>query len=180
MASLAHPHAPDAAETVCHRVAPTPFGLAAVAASGQGICWLALGDDADALIGALRRRWPGARAWSGGVGRDGELLAAALQSLERPAEVCELPLDLRGTPFQLAVWAQLRRIPAGVVISYTELARRVGRPRAFRAAAAACGANPVGVLVPCHRVIASDGGLGGFGFGVAIKRELLRREGVAL
>ena len=176
MASLARPRTTP--ELVVYRLARTTLGFAVVAASARGICCLALGDEADGLTAGLKRRWPGAGASSGGVGRDGEMLTAALEALERPTEACELPLDLRGTPFQLAVWAQLRQIPAGNVISYAELARRVGRPKALRAAAAACGANPVGVLVPCHRVIASDGGLGGFGFGVAIKRELLRREGL--
>jgi O-6-methylguanine DNA methyltransferase len=185
---------------VDYAVGPTTLSIAAVACTRQGICWLALDDDGDALIAAMLRRCPGARrvvsvrsptpesahradpasveAVAGEP--DGALLAKALQAIERPGEPFGLPLDLRGTPFQLAVWAQLQRIPVGGVIAYAELARRVGRPRAYRAVAQACGANPVGVLVPCHRVIASDGSLGGFGFGLACKRELLRREGAAL
>jgi len=196
--------------------AMTSLGSFIAAASERGLCWLALGDDANALLGGLLRRFPGARrvvipdlcgdADQGDVDRGAadhgvvvshitrdkapdnasdqdrraRLLAQALEAVERPAESAGLPLDLRGTLFQLAVWAQLQRIAPGTAISYAELARRVGRPSAFRAVAQACGANPVGVLVPCHRVIASDGGLGGFGFGLARKRELLRREGVDL
>jgi len=197
MASL--PRSPDVAETVCHRVAPTSLGLAAVAAGARGICWLALGEDADTLLEGLRRAWPSIQAGEGVADRSamsvdnrllrdlggghqvgGDLIATALQALEQPDQPCGLPLDLRGTSFQTAVWAQLRQIPAGTVISYAELALRVGRPKAFRAVAQACGANPVGVLVPCHRVIASDGRPGGFGFGLPRKLELLRREGVVL
>ncbi len=88
-----------------------------------------------------------------------------------------IPLDLRGTPFQQEVWAQLRAIPYGELISYGELARRVGRPGASRACGAANGANPVPLFVPCHRVIASDGTLGGFGGGRALKVRLLQLEG---
>lgn len=159
---------------VDYTLAPTSLGEALVAWSGEGICWLALGDDAGALERGLMLRFPAARR----LPMAGELAARALLAIERADGPAGLPLDLRGTPFQVEVWTSLQRIPRGSVISYAELARRVGRPRAYRAVAQACGANPVGVLVPCHRVIASDGSLGGFGFGVARKRELLRREGV--
>jgi len=89
------------------------------------------------------------------------------------------PMDLTcGTPFQRAVWTELQRIPPGQTRSYRDVARRVGRPDAARAVGAACGANPIPVLVPCHRVLASHGGLGGFSSGLAWKRRLLEREGV--
>ena len=159
---------------VDYTLAPTSLGEALVAWSGKGICWLALGDDAGALERGLMRRFPATCR----VPMASELAARALLAIERADGPAGLPLDLRGTPFQVEVWTSLQRIPRGSVISYAELARRVGRPHAYRAVAQACGANPVGVLVPCHRVIASDGSLGGFGFGVARKRELLRREGV--
>lgn len=149
------------------------LGQALVGWSTKGICWLALGDDADTLERGLRRRFPAARR----VPMVSELAACALLAIESVDAAAGLPLDLRGTLFQLEVWAALQRIPRGSVITYAELAHRVGRPGACRAAAQACAANPVGVLVPCHRVIASDGGLGGFGFGMARKLELLRREG---
>jgi AraC family transcriptional regulator of adaptative response/methylated-DNA-[protein]-cysteine methyltransferase len=87
-----------------------------------------------------------------------------------------LALDLRGTEFQQQVWQALQSIPSGEVISYAELARRAGRPKAVRAAASACGANPVAVLVPCHRVLCSNGDLGGYNGGVAIKKALLAHE----
>ena len=91
----------------------------------------------------------------------------------------DLPLDLHGTPFQVAVWKEMLRIPAGETLSYGDVARNIGRPRAFRAVAQACGANPVPVVVPCHRVVASNG-LGGYTGGIERKIALLRAEGIAI
>lgn len=88
-------------------------------------------------------------------------------------------LDVRGTPFQLRVWAELMRIPRGATASYTEVAHRLGQPRAVRAVAGACAANLHAVLIPCHRVLRADGGLSGYRWGVALKRTLLRSEGAA-
>ncbi len=96
---------------------------------------------------------------------------------EGAADFADLPLDLKGTPFQLRVWQELRRIPRGQAISYRELARRVGSPKAFRAVGQANGRNPVPIIVPCHRVIAADGSLGGYASGLERKRWLLRHEG---
>ncbi|MBE0417672.1 MAG: methylated-DNA--[protein]-cysteine S-methyltransferase [Coriobacteriia bacterium] len=98
-------------------------------------------------------------------------------SVEDPATPVDVPLDLRGTRFQLAVWEALTEIPAGSTASYSELAKRIGRPTAVRAVAGACGANPVGVVVPCHRVIGADGSLTGYASGIERKRALLEREG---
>jgi AraC family transcriptional regulator of adaptative response/methylated-DNA-[protein]-cysteine methyltransferase len=100
-----------------------------------------------------------------------------VRCVESPAAGLALPLDLQGTGFQLRVWQALRAIPAGQPVSYGELARRLGVPRASRAVGAAVGANPIAVAVPCHRVIASDGRLSGYHWGVERKRELLEREG---
>jgi AraC family transcriptional regulator of adaptative response/methylated-DNA-[protein]-cysteine methyltransferase len=174
MKSQSIPYPPQRSEFA---VAGTGLGLCVVAASARGLCWLALGDDRGALVAGLLRRFPGVAEVPLVAGG---LLARALAAADHPAGRHGLPLDLRGTPFQMQVWAELQRIPVGNVITYAELARRVGRPRACRAVARACGANPVGVLVPCHRVIASDGSLGGFGFGLARKVDLLRREGLSL
>jgi O-6-methylguanine DNA methyltransferase len=90
----------------------------------------------------------------------------------------KMPLDLVGTPFQVAVWKEMLRIPAGRVASYADVARNIGRPKAFRAVAQACGANPVPVVVPCHRVVASGGKLGGYTGGIDKKLFLLSAEGV--
>ncbi len=88
-----------------------------------------------------------------------------------------LPLDLRGTPFQQQVWRELRKVPYGQTVSYGELARRVGRPGAVRAVGQAVGANPIPIIVPCHRVVGADGSLVGYGGGLEIKSALLRLEG---
>lgn len=89
----------------------------------------------------------------------------------------DVPVRMAGTEFQCAVWKNLLRIPRGETITYAELARRAGRPKAVRAAGTACGANPVAIVVPCHRVLASNGGLGGFGGGLPTKKKLLKAEG---
>ncbi|MGE0196376.1 MAG: methylated-DNA--[protein]-cysteine S-methyltransferase, partial [Methylocystis sp.] len=103
-------------------------------------------------------------------------VAAAVGMVERPQAQFDLPLDMRGTAFQQRVWAALREIPAGETANYAEIARRIGAPKATRAVARACAANPVSLAVPCHRVVRSDGGLSGYYWGVARKRELLDRE----
>jgi methylated-DNA-[protein]-cysteine S-methyltransferase len=92
----------------------------------------------------------------------------------------DLPLRPEGTPFQLAVWGKLQRIPYGEVISYGELARRIGKPQASRAVGAANGKNPIPIVIPCHRVIGSNGKLTGYGGGLPIKEALLKLEGARL
>jgi methylated-DNA-[protein]-cysteine S-methyltransferase len=94
----------------------------------------------------------------------------------KPVSFTDLPLDLQGSPFHLQVWRELRKIPRGETISYQGLARRLGKPQAARAVGQACGANPIPLIVPCHRVIAANGTLGGFSSGLERKRWLLRHE----
>jgi len=113
-----------------------------------------------------------------------EPLASAVDGLNRyfagEPENLDLPLDLRGSQFQVQVWAELRAIPVGKVSTYGDIAARVGRPRGARAVGQACGSNPVVLFVPCHRVVGANGGLGGFGSGLSIKEALLRHEGARL
>ncbi len=165
-----------AGETIDFAIVPTSLGHLLVAATEAGICSITLGDDAAALAEALRARFPAARL----LRDDGEALAQlvvrAAMLVERPGEAADLPLDIRGTAFQLRVWAQLRRIKAGETVSYTELARRVGQPKAVRAVASACARNELAVAIPCHRVLREDGGLGGYRWGLARKQALLNRE----
>ena len=104
------------------------------------------------------------------------LLAQVVAAVEAPGDFAHIPLDVKGTAFQEAVWRELRRIPAGETRTYAELAAAAGNPKAVRAAGSANGANHVSVLIPCHRVIRGDGSLGGYAWGLAIKQELLRRE----
>lgn len=103
-------------------------------------------------------------------------LAQVLTYLETPRGGLDLPLDVRGTPFQQRVWTALQQIPPGSTLSYGSVATRVGQPKAARAVAQACASNPIAVVIPCHRVVRSDGGLGGYRWGIERKRELLDRE----
>jgi AraC family transcriptional regulator of adaptative response/methylated-DNA-[protein]-cysteine methyltransferase len=109
-----------------------------------------------------------------------ELVRGVVAAVEQPKSAPELPIDVRGTAFQEAVWRELRRIPAGETRSYADIAAAIGQPGAVRAVGTANGANPVAVLVPCHRVIRSDGSLGGYAGGLERKKILLEAEGVKL
>lgn len=151
---------------------PTTLGLMLVAASDKGVCRLTFNEDADALA----QRLPKAELVEGGADF-AALLAEVVAAVEQPGQGgAQIPLDVRGTAFQEAVWRELRRIPPGETRSYSDLAAAVGRPRAVRAAGSANGANHVSVLIPCHRVVRTDGTLGGYAWGLEIKAELLRRE----
>jgi AraC family transcriptional regulator of adaptative response/methylated-DNA-[protein]-cysteine methyltransferase len=144
-----------------------------VAASARGVVRVALGHRDDDLVRDLERDL--ARA---SLVRDDESLRALVREVVRAAEgkAADVPLDLRGTALQLRVWDTLRKIPRGATTSYGELARAIGAPRAVRAVARACGANPVAVVVPCHRVVAKDGALTGYRWGLARKKKLLEAE----
>jgi AraC family transcriptional regulator of adaptative response/methylated-DNA-[protein]-cysteine methyltransferase len=149
----------------------TSLGTMLVAATGRGICRLSFGEDA----AALAARFPNATIAPGGEAL-ADLVARVVAAVEAPGRAHDLPIDVRGTAFQEAVWRELARIPAGETLSYAALAVRAGKPGAARAAGSACGANPVAVLVPCHRAQRGDGTLGGFAYGLPMKEELLRRE----
>jgi AraC family transcriptional regulator of adaptative response/methylated-DNA-[protein]-cysteine methyltransferase len=151
------------------------LGSILVARSDRGVCAILLGDDPDRLLRDLEDRFPRARL----IGADARFerwVAEVVGLVEAPAVGLALPLDVRGTAFQERVWQALREIPPGRTATYADIARRIGRPRAVRAVARACGANPVAVAIPCHRVVRSDGGLSGYRWGVARKRALLERE----
>ncbi len=151
------------------------LGGVLVAASDRGIRAILLGDDLRALREDLARRFPGAVLAE--AGKDFQsVVAAVIAMLERPEEGLNLPLDLHGTAFQKRVWEALRGIPPGTTTTYAALARRLGQPTATRAVAGACAANPLAVIVPCHRVIRADGSLAGYHWGLARKAALLDRE----
>ncbi len=158
-----------------YAVEPCALGWASVAATGKGVCAIEFGDDAQALAERLRTRFPQARL----APADAELkrwIARVIAYIEQPQGVLDLPLDVRGTAFQRRVWQALQAIPAGRTASYSEIAARIGQPRAFRAVAHACAGNPVALAIPCHRAVRADGALSGYRWGVARKAELLRRE----
>jgi AraC family transcriptional regulator of adaptative response/methylated-DNA-[protein]-cysteine methyltransferase len=151
----------------------TSLGDMLVAATNKGVCCLAFGEGE----AELRARFP--RAELVAAGEDFRaLFARVLEAVEQPGPgSAAIPLDVKGTAFQQRVWDELRRIPHGETRSYGELAAALGNPKASRAVGGANGANNVAVLIPCHRVIAADGTLGGYAYGLKIKAELLRREG---
>jgi AraC family transcriptional regulator of adaptative response/methylated-DNA-[protein]-cysteine methyltransferase len=154
-------------------VLATTLGPMLVAATDKGVCCLAFGEgEAD-----LRARFPEAELVAAGE-EFRALFAAVVEAVEQPGPgSAAIPLDVKGTAFQQRVWEELRRIPHGETRSYGELAAALGNPKASRAVGGANGANHVAVLIPCHRVIAGDGSLGGYAYGLAIKAELLKREG---
>jgi AraC family transcriptional regulator of adaptative response/methylated-DNA-[protein]-cysteine methyltransferase len=162
-----------------YTITPSPIGKVLIAQSEKGLCTVQIRSSQAELERTVRSRFSGAE-----IVRDDKALAPLrsmiLQMVAGKRPRGKVPLDLSGTAFQKSVWKELQRIPAGATRSYGEVARAIGKPKAFRAVAQACGANPVPVLIPCHRVIAGDGGLGGFTGGLHIKRALLGAEGVEL
>lgn len=156
-------------------VAESSLGAILVAQSQRGICAILLGDDPDRLVRDLQDQFPKAEL----IGADDDfeqLIAQVVGFIETPGIGLNLPLDVRGTVFQQRVWQALREVPAGETVSYTEIAERIGVPKAVRAVAGACAANHIAVAIPCHRVVRRDGDLSGYRWGVERKRELLRRE----
>ena len=158
-------------ETIRWVLAATSLGPLLVAATDAGLCRVSFDEDATALA----RRFPAATIEPGGEAM-ADLARQVVAAVEDPARTAGLPLDLRGTAFQEAVWATLRSVPAGETRTYAQLAAAVGNPDATRAAGSACGANPVAVLVPCHRALRTGGGMGGYAWGLERKRALLDRE----
>lgn len=163
-------------ETLRWAVGETSLGLALVARSDAGLRLVTLGDDAEALRADLEKRFKHARIVSDAEGVAADLKAVA-DLIDHPDRAPDLPTDAQGTELQKAVWAALREIPAGQTASYADIARAIGRPSAARAVAQACGANPLAVITPCHRVVRADGGLSGYRWGVERKQALLAREG---
>ena len=153
----------------------TPLGQLLVGATHRGVAAVKLGDSDRALEAGLRKEYPEAI-----LERDAPALAAwtdaIARSLAEPVDLSAIPLDLRATTFQRRVFEALRRIPRGETRSYAELAASIGRPTAVRAVASACAKNPAALVVPCHRIVRSDGSLGGYRWGAARKRALLENE----
>lgn len=163
------------AERIRYDITACSLGQLLVAASDRGVCAILLGDGVDELQLDLTRRFPQAD-----LVRDPEAVASVMESVlvgvESGSAIDGLDLDLRGTEFQRRVWRTLAGTPAGSTASYREIAQGLDMPSATRAVAGACGANSLAVVVPCHRVVRSDGSLSGYRWGVERKRELLRRE----
>lgn len=159
-------------------IGSSALGSVLVAINDSGLCAILLGNSPAAVTRELRGRFPAAT-----LARDVRKVAQALPQVialvEGRRAAIDLPLDPVGTEFQQRVWRALRAIPAGSTASYSDIARRIAAPGSFRAVAQACGANPLALVIPCHRVVRSDGGLSGYRWGIARKRALLEREAQA-
>jgi len=153
----------------------TSLGIVLVASTDKGVCATLLGDTAEDLNFDLRERFPMAEMVTPSP-RDASWVRRCISIVEQPERARDLPLDVRGTAFQQSVWKVLQSVPAGTTVTYSEIACRMGRPRSTRAVAGACASNPIAIIIPCHRVIRSDGGLGGYRWGIERKRALLERE----
>jgi AraC family transcriptional regulator of adaptative response/methylated-DNA-[protein]-cysteine methyltransferase len=150
------------------------LGSVLVAATPKGVCAILLGDDPEQLLRDLQDQLPNAELI--GADEDFEATVARVIGLLDTGGRIDLPLDIRGTAFQRQVWDALTRIPAGSTLTYAQIAARIGRPEAVRAVGQACAANPLAVVIPCHRVVRSDGNLSGYRWGIERKRALLLRE----
>jgi AraC family transcriptional regulator of adaptative response/methylated-DNA-[protein]-cysteine methyltransferase len=162
-------------EDIRFAVGQCSLGAILVASSKKGVASILIGSDPGELVRNLQDRFPKAKL----IGADSDyeaLVARVVGFVEAPGLGLDLPLDVRGTAFQQRVWQALQAIPAGQTVSYAEIARRIGAPKAVRAVAGACAANKLAVAIPCHRVGRNDGSLSGYAWGVELKRALLDRE----
>jgi len=151
----------------------TALGTVLAAATDKGLCSIKLGDDAARLTRLLAEEFAAAELIEDSLV---QLREEILSFIAGETSLARVPLDIRGTVFQRRVWETLRRIPRGETRTYQDIARAVGAPRAVRAVGSACGANPVALAVPCHRAVRTDGGLGGYAWGLQRKRKLLALE----
>ena len=167
-----------AGATIRFAVGECSLGSILVAATDKGVCAIQFGDDPDALVRNLQDAFSKAKLVGGDAAFE-QLVAKVVGFIEAPQHGLDLPLHVRGTAFQQKVWRALRKIRPGTTASYAAIAERIGEPKAVRAVAQACGANPVAVAFPCHRVVRRDGALSGYRWGVERKRALLEKEAAA-
>ncbi len=156
-------------------IVPVPLGFVLIAATGNGVCSVKLGDQPASLEHDLRHEYPAAEIHRHTQPRS-SWVEAIVEHLHGKSASLDLPIDVQATAFQWKVWRALQRIPAGETRAYAEVARTIGKPKAVRAVARACATNPVALVVPCHRVIQTGGGLGGYRWGVERKERLLASE----
>jgi AraC family transcriptional regulator of adaptative response/methylated-DNA-[protein]-cysteine methyltransferase len=160
-----------------YMITTTSLGAMLIGVTETGVCCVLIGDEESGLVAALAREFPGVLL-SRNEGYVSETASAVVRALD--GAECDdgagMPIDLRGTAFQQLVWTALRTIPRGSTATYTEIAEQIGAPTAVRAVANACAANRIAILVPCHRVVRSDGTPGGYRWGIERKRALLAAE----
>jgi AraC family transcriptional regulator of adaptative response/methylated-DNA-[protein]-cysteine methyltransferase len=160
-------------QTIHYSCFATPLGTVLAAATDKGLCSIKLGDDRERLKRLLAEEFAAAELIEDSRS---ELREKILSFIAGEASLARVPLDIRGTVFQRKVWDELRRIPRGETRTYSQIARAIGTPDAVRAVGSACGANPVSLVVPCHRAVRTDGGLGGYEWGLPRKKKLLALE----
>jgi AraC family transcriptional regulator of adaptative response/methylated-DNA-[protein]-cysteine methyltransferase len=165
----------ETGEKIAFATASAWLGEILVARSACGVCAIFLGDTRRRLVRELTAHFAGARLIEDGPSL-ADAVAAVVAAVEQPDCPIDLQLDIRGTDFQKKVWSVLREIPPGAPTSYSEVARRIGSPKALRAVAGACAANVLALAIPCHRVLRSNGSLSGYRWGMERKRALLERE----
>jgi AraC family transcriptional regulator, regulatory protein of adaptative response / methylated-DNA-[protein]-cysteine methyltransferase len=170
-----HYRAGGADEEIRFAVGESSLGTILVASSMKGVASILIGDDPNELVRDLQDRFPKARLVGGDKDYE-SLVARVVGFVEAPGLGLKLPLDVRGTAFQQRVWHALQEVPVGQAVSYAEIARRIGAPKAVRAVAGACAANNIAMAIPCHRVVRSDGALSGYAWGAERKRVLIDRE----
>jgi AraC family transcriptional regulator, regulatory protein of adaptative response / methylated-DNA-[protein]-cysteine methyltransferase len=178
MASKKHTggrHSEERKMDVAYATAASPLGRLLVAGTNRGISAIYLGDSDAALESALHREYPTARIHHDSPSVD-RWIQQVLTHLSGGKTQLQLPLDLRATEFQWRVWKELQKIPYGSQRTYSDISRRIGCPKGSRAVGSACARNPVSILIPCHRVVREDGGLGGYRWGIERKVLLLRQE----
>ena len=162
-------------ETIRFALGECSLGTILVGATDKGVCSILLGDTADGLLQMFQEQFPRAELVGGDADFD-DWIARVVAFIDAPAGELKLPLDIRGTAFQQRVWKALGKIPMGQTASYAAIAKEIGAPKSPRAVAQACAANKLAVVIPCHRVVRSDGGLSGYRWGVERKQALLDRE----
>lgn len=153
----------------------THLATVLIARSDKGVCSILLGDTAESLYTDLQQRFPNAKLVESNHAL-APLLKKVAEFLAKPQAGLDFPLDIQGSDFQKSVWAILQSIPVGQTLSYSEVAKRLNKPKAARAIASACAANPLALVIPCHRVVRADGGLSGYRWGIERKRQLLAQE----
>ncbi|QQR61338.1 methylated-DNA--[protein]-cysteine S-methyltransferase [Candidatus Uhrbacteria bacterium] len=157
---------------IAYGIVPSPFGSCLIATLDKKLCKLSFVDNQSKVMNELRRAWPQAE-----LIRDDKAVKPFVAKIFTKSKAKKnVPFVIQGTDFQIKVWKAMMSIPFGKTKSYKDVAKAVGAPYAFRAVGSACGKNPIGVLIPCHRVLASDGSLGGFGWGLKRKQEMLDWE----
>jgi AraC family transcriptional regulator of adaptative response/methylated-DNA-[protein]-cysteine methyltransferase len=161
---------------ISYTIVDSPFGRMLVAATANGICALSVHQSDEFQESELHRDFRAAKIVRDDTGPVRAAAVAVLRYLRGETARCEAALDVSGTPFQLSVWRELCAIPEGATRSYGEIAARLGRPSAARAVGHANGANPVSILIPCHRAVGADGDLTGYRWGIETKRKLLAFE----